>query len=88
VVKLSGLLTEADWEQWTVDDLRPVVEVVLGTFGPQRTMWGSDWPVSLLAEADYATCVRVSDELLAHLAPDELRAVWADSARSAYGLGA
>lgn len=45
--KLSGLVTEADLRQWTPDDLRPYVEVVLDAFGPERVMAGSDWPVCL-----------------------------------------
>lgn len=46
--KLSGLVTEAD-ARWSLDDLRPVVEHLLEHFGPQRLMWGSDWPVVELA---------------------------------------
>lgn len=45
--KLSGLITEAD-EIWTVDDLRPYADHVLDAFGPDRVMWGSDWPVCRL----------------------------------------
>ena len=51
-VKLSGLVTEADWAGWTQADLAPVIEHVLACFGAERTMVGSDWPVCLLA-ADY-----------------------------------
>jgi L-fuconolactonase len=47
--KISGLVTEADWRSWTPDQLRPYVETVLGWFGPTRCMFGSDWPVCLLA---------------------------------------
>jgi len=47
--KLSGLTTEAEWESWTVDDLRPFVEEALRQFGPERLMFGSDWPVCTLA---------------------------------------
>src|SRR5204863_3654152 len=52
--KLSGLVTEADWASWTVTDLEPARDVVLEVFGPGRLMFGSDWPVCLLA-APYAT---------------------------------
>jgi L-fuconolactonase len=85
-VKLSGLVTEADWDSWTVADLVPVVETVLEAFGAKRTMWGSDWPVSLLADTDYATWVRVSEELLAGLSVDEAHAVWGGTACRVYGL--
>ena len=47
--KLSGMVTEANWTSWTPEDLRPYVETVLGIFGLDRVMFGSDWPVSLLA---------------------------------------
>jgi L-fuconolactonase len=47
--KLSGMITEADFKTWTPDDLRPYVEHVLDSFGAERVMFGSDWPVCLLA---------------------------------------
>ena len=51
--KLSGLVTEADWNRWTPDDLRPYLDVALDAFGAGRLMVGSDWPVCTLA-GDYA----------------------------------
>ena len=51
--KLSGMVTEADWKAWKPEDLRPYVEKVLEVFGEDRVMFGSDWPVCLLA-SDYA----------------------------------
>ena len=47
--KLSGLITEADWRGWTEEDLQPYVEHVLRAFAPSRLLYGSDWPVSILA---------------------------------------
>jgi L-fuconolactonase len=47
--KLSGLVTEADWKAWTPEQLEPYVRRVVGWFGPERCMFGSDWPVCLLA---------------------------------------
>jgi len=47
--KLSGMITEADHQTWTVEDLRPYVEHVVKCFGFERVMYGSDWPVCLLA---------------------------------------
>jgi L-fuconolactonase len=47
--KLSGMVTEARWTGWTADDLAPYVRRVLGWFGPERCMFGSDWPVCLVA---------------------------------------
>ena len=48
-VKVSGLVTEADWGSWTITDLQPYVDAALGWFGPSRVMLGSDWPVCELA---------------------------------------
>ncbi|NUR84960.1 MAG: amidohydrolase family protein [Nonomuraea sp.] len=61
--KVSGLVTEADHESWTVEDLRPYVEHALAVFGPGRLMFGSDWPVALLA-ADYQRVHRAARELV------------------------
>ncbi|MFI9844343.1 amidohydrolase family protein [Nonomuraea sp. NPDC051941] len=47
--KVSGLVTEADHEKWTIADIRPVWDVLLSSFGPERLMFGSDWPVCVLA---------------------------------------
>lgn len=85
-VKLSGLVTEADWQAWTVADLAPAVETVLAAFGADRVMWGSDWPVSLLADTSYARWVEVSEELLAGLSASEAAAVWGGTAARVYGL--
>lgn len=63
--KLSGLVTEAH-ANWTVDDLRPFAEHVLECFGPERTMWGSDWPVSLLG-ASYEAWHEAAQALAADL---------------------
>lgn len=54
--KLSGLVTEARWTEWTPGDLQPYVDRVLEWFGPQRCLFGSDWPVCLLA-SDYPQVV-------------------------------
>lgn len=48
-VKLSGMITEAEWNSWTSDELKPYVEHVWKLFGPERCMFGSDWPVCLSA---------------------------------------
>ena len=67
--KLSGMVTEASWADWKVSDLKPYVEVVLDAFGPDRVMFGSDWPVCLLA-ASYAEVVEAAETLTADLTPD------------------
>lgn len=61
--KLSGMVTEADWKGWRPEDLKPYVARVLALFGEDRVMFGSDWPVCLLA-ADYATVKATLESLL------------------------
>ncbi len=61
--KLSGLVTEADWEEWTAGHLVPYVRHAVDAFGPARLLFGSDWPVCLLA-ASYAEVVEVAVETL------------------------
>ena len=85
--KLSGLVTEADWTTWQPADLRPFVEHVLKTVGPDRMIFGSDWPVCLLA-APYETIVSTARALLedAGLSGGEQAAAMGDTAVAVYGL--
>ena len=69
-VKLSGLVTEADWASWTQAQLEPVIDHVLASFGPARVMAGSDWPVCLLA-AEYGTVRATLEPMLARLSASE-----------------
>ncbi|MCP2309399.1 amidohydrolase family protein [Kitasatospora paracochleata] len=85
VAKLSGLVTEGDWHSWDVADLRPFVAVALEAFGPERLMFGSDWPVCTLA-ADYEEVVATTHELLADLSAHERDEVLGGTAARAYGL--
>ncbi|MFC0546836.1 amidohydrolase family protein [Kutzneria chonburiensis] len=82
--KLSGLVTEAS-KDWTIADLRPYVETVIDAFGPERLMFGSDWPVCLL-HASYAQVVEATEELLGGLSETEQDAVWGDTAARVYGI--
>jgi L-fuconolactonase len=82
--KLSGLVTEADPATWQIADLAPYVDIALETFGPRRLLFGSDWPVCLLA-ADYGTVLAAADELTAGLSPTELDAVRGGTAQDWYG---
>jgi L-fuconolactonase len=84
-VKLSGLVTEADWGSWTPVQLRPVMEYVLDQFGPERTMLGSDWPVCLLA-ASYAEVMAAAASVLDGLTGAEREAVRGGTARTWYRL--
>jgi L-fuconolactonase len=83
--KLSGLVTEADWASWDVATLKPYVDVVLDAFGPERVMFGSDWPVCLLATS-FSDWVAAADELTADLGNDERKAVFGGTAQRFYAL--
>jgi L-fuconolactonase len=83
--KISGLVTEAAWRGWKRSDFTPYLEVVLDAFGPKRLLFGSDWPVCLLA-ADYADVVGIADDFLARLSGPEQDAVWGGTATDIYGL--
>lgn len=85
VCKLSGMVTEADWQSWTVDSLRPFAQTVLDAFGPDRLLFGSDWPVCLLA-ASYRQVLGTANELIAALSEDERSAVLGQNAARVYGL--
>jgi L-fuconolactonase len=83
--KLSGLVTEADWTSWDVAQLRPYFEVVLDAFGADRLMFGSDWPVCLLA-ATYEEWLGAARELVSELSPGEQASIFADTAHRVYAL--
>jgi L-fuconolactonase len=83
--KLSGLVTEADWASWTVADLRPYVLTACELFGPDRLMFGSDWPVCLLA-ASYPRVIEALTEALGELSPAEREAIWSATATKTYRL--
>jgi len=83
--KVSGLVTEADRERWTTEDLAPYVAHVLGVFGEDRIMFGGDWPVALGA-SPYPRWVETLDALTAHLSPAARRKLWSENARRFYRL--
>jgi L-fuconolactonase len=83
--KLSGLVTEADWRHWTVEQLAPCVARALAWFGPDRMMFGSDWPVCLVA-ASYAQVFETAWQLVEGLGPAEAEALFGGAAAAAYRL--
>ncbi len=83
--KLSGLVTEADWERWTPGDLAPFVDHALDVLGPERLIFGSDWPVCLLA-APYPQVLAAARESTAGLTATERAAVFGRNARTVYGF--
>jgi len=85
VAKLSGLVTEANWDRWQVTDLRSYTDVALEAFGPDRLMFGSDWPVCTLA-AGYGDVLETARDLTAGLSASERAAVFFGTATAVYGL--
>ena len=85
--KVSGLVTEADWDAWTPTQLVPYVRHAADVFGPERLLFGSDWPVCLLA-AGYGEVVAATAEALdrAGVGPAERDAVFGANARRLYRL--
>ena len=85
--KLSGMVTEADWNAWTPADLRPYVEVALDAFGPDRCLYGSDWPVCVTAGSYgrvHAALVEVLDSL--GVTGDDRAGLLGGTAVRVYGL--
>lgn len=83
--KLSGLVTEAGPDV-TVETLRPATDHVLDIFGPERVMWGSDWPVARL-RMEYDAWHRIAGDLTAHLDVEARERVFAGTARAFYRIG-
>lgn len=83
--KVSGMITEADWEYWTRDELRPYLDVVFEAFGPSRLLFGSDWPVCLVA-ASYEQWVQLLNDYLSGFSKTEKANFWGGTAVKFYGL--
>jgi L-fuconolactonase len=80
--KLSGLVTECG-DDWSIERLRPVVGHLLECFGPERLMWGSDWPV-LNGAGGYDNWLETSQKLTSHLSEGERKMVFGDNAQRFY----
>jgi L-fuconolactonase len=83
--KLSGMVTEADWKTWTEADLQPYFDIAVEAFGPERLMFGSDWPVVLVACA-YKRWVDTVQRLVSSLSMNEQASIFGGSAKEAYHL--
>jgi L-fuconolactonase len=83
--KISGMATEADWKTWTPETLRPYFDVVLHAFGPGRLMFGSDWPVVVVA-GGYMNWVDTFRSFIAELSSDEQESICCGTAMTAYRL--
>lgn len=81
--KISGMVTEADWKKWTPEDLFPYLEIALELFGPERLMFGSDWPVCLLA-GEYEQIFHVVQEFTQQLSESERDLILGETAADFY----
>lgn len=84
--KISGLVTEADQDEWTKDDLNFYIHWVLECFGSERLMFGGDWPVLLQQASSYTTWIETLDWTLADLSQDELENIYQKNAARFYRL--
>lgn len=85
--KISGVVTEADHEAWTTDQVAPYIAHAISCFGYQRSMFGGDWPVSTLATT-YRRWVDVVDGVVANATAEERERLYRGTAREFYRLGA
>ena len=83
--KFSGIVTEVRDPEWSVAGLRPYWDVAVEAFGPQRIMFGSDWPVILL-RSEYQRWVSAVEHLSAVFSPEEKAGFWAENAIRVYKL--
>jgi L-fuconolactonase len=83
--KVSGMVTEADWQNWNQGDFEPWMDVVFDAFGAERMMFGSDWPVCLLA-GTYERVKGIVAQYIDRLSEAEKTAIWGGNARKFYRL--
>lgn len=83
--KVSGMVTEADWQHWDADDFKPYLDTVFEAFRPDRLMYGSDWPVCLLA-GKYEEVFGLVENYVSPLQVDDKAKFFGGNAASCYGL--
>lgn len=83
--KVSGMLTEADWENWQDQDFTPYLDIVFQAFGTQRILFGSDWPVCLVA-GSYAQVKGLVSNYISKYSEAEQADIWANNAKHFYGI--
>jgi L-fuconolactonase len=83
--KLSGMVTEADWQRWTAEDLKPYLDGVVEAFGTHRLLFGSDWPVCLVASS-YERWLQVVRDYFESFSAEEQAQVFGDNAIRFYNL--
>ncbi len=83
--KISGMVTEADWRNWKPEHLKPYIDTVVEAFGINRLMYGSDWPVCLVA-ASYHEVIQVVKDYFSSFSKTEQAAFFGGNAKSFYNL--
>jgi len=83
--KISGMVTEADWKNWKQDDFIPYIDAVIEAFGPHRIMYGSDWPVCLVA-ASYEQMLGIVEEYFSSFSETEQELFFGRNATQFYNL--
>lgn len=83
--KVSGLITEADWKQWDNNIMKPYLDVIFNAFGTNRTLFGSDWPVSLLA-GNYVETVALVENYISTFSDSEQQQIMGLNAKTWYHL--
>jgi L-fuconolactonase len=83
--KVSGMVTEADWRNWKIEDFTPYLDVVFEAFGADRVMYGSDWPVCRVA-ATYGEMLHIPEAYVKKLSESEQDKFWGGNAVKFYGL--
>jgi L-fuconolactonase len=85
--KLSGMVTEADWKTWQPEDFHPYLDVVVNAFGTGRVMFGSDWPVCLVA-GSYDKVVNIVEQYTASFSENEKQKIFGGNAAAFYKISA
>ncbi len=83
--KISGMVTEADWKHWKPEHLKPYMDTVVEAFGTERILYGSDWPVCLVA-ADYRQVLQLVQDYFSSFSQDEQAAFFGGNAINFYHL--
>lgn len=83
--KISGMVTEANWNTWQTADLKPYLDVIFENFSTHNLMFGSDWPVCNLA-ADYSKIVNTLEDYISQLSNQDQQQIWTNNAKSFYKL--
>ena len=83
--KLSGIITEADWKKWRKEEVKVYLDTALELFGPKRLMFGSDWPVCLVA-GQYEQVLEIIERFIQPLSQSEKAQIMGGTAMEFYGI--